>query len=461
MATIHPDPVPCHTADPDESKEGNTNDAARGTAEVGKAPSLLASKKPGTIAGAGAFGSKQVEGAFRYRCLNKNGMAYRKSKDRSDRYVGKRGPEYDEVIEAVDDGHGWLTVSNVDKTSVCGQFYLPTYIAGVLCFERQLLLESKNLFGGEVRDQATAVRGRVQARGRGGGRGRGRGRGRGHGRKTDSTRTGAKDGASVFDSGVTVDTKDESPTTSAANKSTPRQFYVAFAIRAVCVASSVVEPYTFAYLVSVLEELAKGWRQTVMPSLQSRNAVESSGPDQALFKLCATTLFKPDMAKVRELIARGIDFQFKNMGGVGRSCLVQATLNAHTEVVRALLEADPSTAAIRATKSRNVEAGTVAFPYDNSSFRGMYDVAISPDGTFALTADYTRDKVGHIDLVTDAVTFPYTAGSNAIGITISPDGMFDTHVLIQIPRHALSSRVIKTTPMSAFAASTRGTSGYV
>ena len=92
----------------------------------------------------GAGCDSEEEGASGYyRCVvndidGVNGVAFRESKELDDHYSEKRGPERDDVIDAVDDGKGWLTVLDSDAPS--GKLYLPTSAEpfdGNPFFERQ------------------------------------------------------------------------------------------------------------------------------------------------------------------------------------------------------------------------------------------------------------------------------------------------------------------------------------
>ena len=69
-----------------------------------------------------------------YRCVDHAGVGHRSSKEMSDRHTGGGAVMHNEVIEARDDGNGWLTVSNVDGSS--DQLFLPTKVAGIVRFER-------------------------------------------------------------------------------------------------------------------------------------------------------------------------------------------------------------------------------------------------------------------------------------------------------------------------------------
>ena len=73
----------------------------------------------GGPAAAGAGGGTRRAGVCRYRCVYRAGVAFRCSKSAKDRYQGAPdGVAYNDVIEAVDDGHGWLVISpNADAAS--------------------------------------------------------------------------------------------------------------------------------------------------------------------------------------------------------------------------------------------------------------------------------------------------------------------------------------------------------
>ena len=60
-------------------------------------------------------------------------------------------------------------------------------------------------------------------------------------------------------------------------------------------------------------------------------------------------------------------------------------------------------------------------------FEYPHDVAISSDGSFAVVANNKGDNVGHIDLASGQVTFPYGKGgvfSTPLGVAIAPDNSF-------------------------------------
>jgi sugar lactone lactonase YvrE len=63
----------------------------------------------------------------------------------------------------------------------------------------------------------------------------------------------------------------------------------------------------------------------------------------------------------------------------------------------------------------------VSFPYTGTGF--PFGLAIAPDCTFALVANYSGDNIGRIDLITNKVTF-HADICNPNGIAISPDGTF-------------------------------------
>ena len=78
----------------------------------------------------------------------------------------------------------------------------------------------------------------------------------------------------------------------------------------------------------------------------------------------------------------------------------------------------------------------VTWPYtDADGFNQPYGVAIAPDGTFALVANYGENNIGHIDFETNKVTFPYGGVSGKDGavpsalsqprdVAFSPDAAF-------------------------------------
>jgi hypothetical protein len=73
----------------------------------------------------------------RYRCVTRNGARFRNSKDMNEYHLGVHtaaSPRCNAVIEAVDDGNGWLTVSNVGGST--DQLFVPTHNAsGDIIFE--------------------------------------------------------------------------------------------------------------------------------------------------------------------------------------------------------------------------------------------------------------------------------------------------------------------------------------
>ena len=76
---------------------------------------------------------------------------------------------------------------------------------------------------------------------------------------------------------------------------------------------------------------------------EKANAPYDGEPD-ALVKMCDTSS-APDIAKVNDLIQRGINLRYKDR--IGCTALYGAASFDHTDVVKILLQADPSTDHIR------------------------------------------------------------------------------------------------------------------
>ena len=72
-----------------------------------------------------------------------------------------------------------------------------------------------------------------------------------------------------------------------------------------------------------------------------------TGPVDALLKICESSTVTPDMVKVRELIAAGVDLHATDEDG--NIALTTASSRGHLDVVKALLEADSSMEHLRVT----------------------------------------------------------------------------------------------------------------